>query len=152
MKKILFILALPITGLAALPLKAFADLKPIPQEKIKAYEEAITMAIANQNITCVTASGSVASADSLDSVINGATVAALDSSGTQSELVFEEMAPDRSTDSLVKVTISADQKSIVLMDEDSYVKGDVNSGNLSSPVIEKGFVWTAGMNCTADDE
>ena len=130
-----------ISILAVTLASALAFARPIPQNQLAAYKEAVNMAISNGDFVCV---------DDFEDIhfferdlkfwnfTHYVTAGDVSSNGSQPILTFT-----RERDLfMIKITTSADLKSIVLVEWSKAVLQDVNVGNLEKPNIVKQPVLT----------
>jgi hypothetical protein len=133
MKKMVLTLALSIVCSSA-----FAT--PVPAEKLDSYKQAVHYALAKVQLRCSFTPATAQwlngqkDAEVLNAVIDQSTEADLNQSGTQPVLTFQNNAYYVRA---IKVTTSADYKSILAMDYSQYYLSStpVNLGTIVNPNI-----------------
>jgi len=129
MKNILSVLAASVVSVSV-----FAN--PVPQNRLNDYKTAFDLALKQSSLTCKLTLGQ----DSFYfmSAVDNATSVQINP-GSQPVLVFSSLSQDGKSKTEVRITTSADYKSIVTMDGGIYVQGAQNDGDLENPVIVQGW-------------
>lgn len=125
--------------------QAFAAPIDIPANKLPSYKQAVELAGKQTIGECKETYGAPRERYMVENV-KQAQSATLDASGGQPILVFKrQVSPDFRA--ITKVVSSNDFKRIISYTVEEQEMGDINTGDLLNPVIARGYLKTAFVEC-----